>query len=254
MELDQSGKHMSLQSFKETLYDIDVPLTSFARGLGPSFGKLPRELRDPIYSDLIASGHPQFMSVSRVMNAEGMDLIYKKGVFKMGFDLDVSTQELVFREFTLPTANIVDKIQDLRVRIRSGRKFLPKDMQVYAKAFSRLRMFGDSPVTHGTCTIVFDLAPCCTSKLFQDIARSIEGLTNFDTVVMRMDSDSRATKSMPEDKRRAWIKSRADNCTRLLQAGFKTHLGQGDVELDIDGLRVIFHPRKAQQSNAVGEM
>ena len=140
------------------------------------------------------------------MNAEGMDLIYKKGVFRMGFDLDVSNQELVFRKFTLPTANIVDKIQDLRVRIRSRRKFLPTDLQVYAKAFSRLRMFGDSPVTHETCTIVFDFAPNCTSMLFEGIARSIEGLTNFDTVVMRMDSDLRATNSIPEDKRRAWIK------------------------------------------------
>ena len=253
MELDQSGKHMSLQNFKKTLYDIDVPLTNFARGLGPSFGKLPRELRDPIYSDLIASGHPQFMSVSRVMNAEGMDLIYKKGVFRMGFDLDVANQEFVFRKFTLPTANIVDKIQDLRVRIRSGPTFLPKDLQVYAKAFSRLRMFGDSPVTHGTCTIVFEFAPGCTTKLFEGIARSIEGLTNFDTVVMRMDSDSRATKSMPEHKRRARVKARADLCARILKVGIKTHLGQGDVELDIDGLRVIFRPRKAQQTNAVGE-
>lgn len=254
MELDQSGKHMSLQSFKKTLYDIDVPLTNFARGLGPSFGKLPRELRDPIYSDLIASGHPQFMSVSRVMNAEGYDLIYKKGVFRMGFDFDVSNQEFVFRKFTLPTANIVDKIQDLRVRIRSGLKFLPSDLQVYAKAFSHLRMFGDSPVTHGTCTIVFDLGPGCTSKLFEGIARSIEGLTNFDTVVMRMDTRLRAINAIPEDKRRAWVKSRADRCTRILQAGIKTHLGQGDVEHDINGLRVIFHPRKAQQTKAVGEM
>ena len=254
MEPDQSEKHMSLQSFNKNLYDIDVPLTNFARGLGPSFGKLPRELRDPIFSDLIASGHPQFMSVSRVMNAEGMDLIYKEGVFRMRFDLDASNQELVFRKFTLPTANVVDKIQHLRVRIRSGRKSLPLDLQVYAKAFSRLRMFRDSPLTHGSCTIVFDIAPCCTSKLFLGIARSIEGLTNFDTVVMRMDFDARATISTPEDKRRALILSMRDRCFTGIQADFKTHLGKGDMEFDSDGLRVIFHPRKAQQTNAVGEM
>ena len=253
MEPDQSEKHTSLQSFNKTLYGIDVPLTTLARGLGPSFGKLPRELRDPIFSDLIASGHPQFMSVSRVMNAEGMDWIYKKGVFRVRFDLDASNQELVFRKFTLPTADVVDKIQHLRVRIRSRRKPLPLDLQVYAKAFSHLRMFRDSPLTHGSCTIVFDIAPCCTSKLFLGIARSI-GLTNFDTVVMRMDFDSRATISIPEDKRRALIVSMRDRCFTGIQADFKTDLGKGDMEFDSDGLRVIFHPRKAQPTNAVGEM
>ena len=49
---------------REDLHVIDVPIISFASGLGPYLGKLPRELRDQIFSNIIASGHPQFMGVS----------------------------------------------------------------------------------------------------------------------------------------------------------------------------------------------
>ena len=51
--------------------------------LGALLLRLPQEIRDMILSPLLASGHPQFLRVSKAMNAQGMSLISKHGIYRI---------------------------------------------------------------------------------------------------------------------------------------------------------------------------
>ena len=181
------------------------------------------------------------------MNAEGKALTYKKGVFKIKFDLVPLKQDLSVRKrkSPLPTANIVDKLQNLNIQIRMKGNPLVLDTQRYARDFSCLRTFRDSPLPLGNCTIVCDISPFRASVLLFAFARALEGLVKFDTVVMRMTFDLYAITWVPKDRRTELIASTRNGCFAKMQARFEPHLGKGAMDSDSDGLRVIYHPRGA---------
>lgn len=70
-------------------YIIEPKNISTPNELGPFFNKLPKKLRDMVFRDCLASGHPQFMVSSRAMRMEGLGQIFKEGVFRRNFGIMV---------------------------------------------------------------------------------------------------------------------------------------------------------------------
>ena len=65
----------------ESTSELDtVDLTT---SLGTLLLKLPQEIRDMILQSLLASGHPQFLRVSKALNAQGMSLIARYGIYRI---------------------------------------------------------------------------------------------------------------------------------------------------------------------------
>ncbi len=78
---------------------------------GPYFYKLPRELRDPVFSHLLASGNPAFMRTSSALEWEGKILIAKHGVCRLnlGYKNRTNCQP--------PSQEILAGIQNLDIRV-----------------------------------------------------------------------------------------------------------------------------------------
>lgn len=227
---------------------IDDPLANYKKGLGPFFLKLPRELRDMIYSDLITSGHPHFMRVSRAMNADGMAWIFKEGIYRVNFNINQFREELVCYNCPPPTSKIMDNIQNLNIRIRwchgNPESHLPRIL----KAFSWLERFKDSPSTRLKCTVAVEVYPHFNTMLLSTIAGSMTELKWFDTVAfcIRDDPDYRGfiKAYFSQD---LIMEARGADYTEM-EAHLKPHLGNGEMSLDGDGPILVFRPRKAQQN------
>ncbi|CAD6568613.1 MAG: hypothetical protein ASARMPRED_001880 [Alectoria sarmentosa] len=285
MESDQSGKHVSLHAFKGDLelmvtkrqeetgaaisfdckslmgfiessmpqrksYVVEVPLVDYAGGLGPFFAKLPRELRDQIISDLLASGYPQFMSVSRAMNIEGKALIYKKGVYSMNFGHDVSKQDLGLGNANcpIPAQEVADSIQNISLAfdIRGLQSSGVLEPTVCANAAQHLDMVMGARAPRGTCRVFFEIYPVDDPTILWDINSYLRGLIGFDTVVLRIGVDMTYFPTSPHrliPKRFKWFENVAFGIARVY---LQFYLGKGEMGSDNDGKRLIFHPRRAR--------
>lgn len=274
MEPGRSEKQMALQTFKKDLnptgasvsllresnmrwnesslpledsYIMDHPLANYKGDLGPFFLKIPRELRDQIYSDLITSGHPQFMGVSRAMNAEGMALIFKEGIYRINFHINKFREETDFHNCPQPTSKIGDNIQNLNIRIRWSHGNSNSDLPRITKAFSWLQTFKDSPSTRGKCTVAVEVYPYFTTMLLSTIANSIKELKSFDTVAFCIKDDPDYRGMIKAYFSPDLIMMARDTDYSEMEALLKPHLGNGEMSLDGNRPTLVFRPLKAQQ-------
>ena len=84
-------------------------------GLGPYLFKLPPELRDQIFTQLLASGYPTFMRTSRAMKKEREMWIAKEGIYRMNL--------ACFYGINChgPSQEVLDKIQNVSIRVKGPR-------------------------------------------------------------------------------------------------------------------------------------
>ena len=64
-------------------YLVEPNPINVAAGLGPMFRKLPREIRDMIFGEMLALGQPQFLRASRIMHQEGASRISKHSIYRV---------------------------------------------------------------------------------------------------------------------------------------------------------------------------
>ena len=79
-----------------------------AKSLGTLLLKLPQEIRDMILTPLLTSGHPQFLRASKTMNAQGMSLISKHGIYRI--NIGFGKRKTNCPELTQPLADTVHNI------------------------------------------------------------------------------------------------------------------------------------------------
>ncbi len=245
MESDQSRKHTSFRALKGDLNDrLAMPLPNYARSLGPFFSKLPREIRDKIFSELITSGNARFMSASRAMHSEGKDLIHKKGVFRINYGYSGMKRNVSSR-----TKKIADQIQNLL--IRANMKEIDHGRYQDHKAFFRpLAPIMDSALPRGICSVYIETEVSVDHQIQYNFLWALRALTEFDTVVLRVETDptkgyKRAecpdqTLSTGELERAADF---GDGFLDLAQGELELFLGKCFRGSDGDGLCLIFHPR-----------
>ena len=231
---------------QENHHAVEVPSFDYAGGLGPYFSTLPRELRDQIFSNLLASGYPQFTRVSRAMNVEGMALVYKKGVYRinLGYDICEHRPGLLTENCTGPIRKAADNIRTLSIKVEI------KDFTSYRSRhvgeFQHVDTFMGFSLKRRSCNI----RRCCNqyarrySGIFLwNMILIARGLMEYETVVLHIDTD-KFLDFEPEQMMKGEIE-RIFTFRCVSKRHLEPFLGEEIVRSDKDGLRLVFHPRKA---------
>ena len=117
--------------------------------LGALLLRLPQEIRDMILSPLLASGHPQFLRVSKAMNAQGMSLISKHGIYRI--NIGFGRRKTNCPQLTQSLADTVRNIHfcvDMRSYPSQHLEGLPekKTLEMFTRKGSRRK----------SCTVTFE--------------------------------------------------------------------------------------------------
>ena len=99
-----SSSHLGHQVITATSMS-DSNTVDVTTDLGTLLLRLPQEIRDMILSSLLASGHPQFLRVSKAMNAQGMSLISQYGIYRI--NIGFGRRKTNCPQLTQPLADMV---------------------------------------------------------------------------------------------------------------------------------------------------
>lgn len=199
-------------------------------GLG-TLQKLPRELRDMIYSYAIANGTMALLRASKQTNYEVSELIFQKGIHRMALDSNKDDRNPPLKR--TPTK----KIQNLQIRvswpIRDLDQRLPK-----------LERFLGSAIQRKECAVIIGCDPFedCFDG-FKEL-NDLSGLTGFGRVSLELDlqwSGEPWPDTMKESKKNELIETitaALDFQKECLEAG----LGTARVLVGKNSL--VFYPRK----------
>ncbi|KAL9071184.1 MAG: hypothetical protein Q9161_004361 [Pseudevernia consocians] len=231
------------QRMPQDVYIVQPKSINIPAGLGPYLYKLPRELRDQIFSHLLASGYPDFMRTSRAMKQEGKSRIFKEGVYRMniGFDNGINCQK--------PSQEIMATIQNVDIRIDNS---TPDSNPDDHTELEFLDLFAGPAPHRKTCHVSFAFhGKGHVVVVGNELLNRLGRLRGFEKVVLR-----------------TWVKwtggatilALCNNGrdhpfeVRVRYCGFKTawahlvpHLGETEMISDKDGWIMVFYPRKVQQ-------
>lgn len=233
---------------QEDQYAVQVSVFDYAGGLGPYFSKLPRELRDQIFSDLLTAGYPQLMGVSRAMNIEGMALVYEKGVYRvnLGYGVNIHRPGFLKKNCTGPIKKVAEKIRSLSIKVKVKDFSSPRSQD--EGWLQRVEEFMGFPLMQGTC----DIPRCCntyaksTFGLFLwNLVLISRGLTEFETVFLHIDTD-KFLDCEPEPTMR-WEAERILTFRCSSKKYLEPFLWKEIVRSDKDGVQLVFHPRKVRE-------
>ena len=239
----------------ETPFTVEPTSVDMQKGKGPMLSKLPGEILNIIYSDLLSSGHPQFLRASKALHIEGTALVAEKGVYRMSYGHNKINN-------SLSSQRIVDSIRNIDIAAdlsHSGGSgwLVPGIPQIWL-----LQAFGEPGLVRGQCNVSFKVHSHNPALWVADISSALRLLLDFETVVVRADinwpePDSVANHPFGSMRGRAsttWFKQCKD--VRAPWSDFKCQvffdylrldwtLGMGRLEHDEDDIRLVFHPRKA---------
>ena len=228
---------------QEDRHGVEVPTLNHAGGLGPYISKLPRELRDQIFSGLLTSGHPQFTSVSRAMNFEGMALVYQKGVYRVNLGFDVNRHRPVFLEenCTSPIEKVADKIRSLSIKVTV--KDFSSSIGRNTGQFRDVDTLMGFPLRQGHCSI----SGCCNTYaksvfgiFLWNMVLIARGFVEYETVVLHIDTN----KFLDYHD---WEAQRILTFRCSSKKYLEPFLGKEIVRSDKDGLELVFHPREVRR-------
>lgn len=215
----------------ETSYAGEPSSIDTQGGLGPFLLKLPGEIRNMVYSDLLSSGHPQFLRTSKAIYIEGSGLIQEKGIYRMNFGFPNSINR------SLPSQRVVDTIRHLDIRANvSDIGRTPFMIQDFPDIWL-LQAFGGPRIGRDVCNVSFESYPSINRICVTRVCRSLRLLSGFERVVVRVKIDSRNPVH--------WSDYKFHSVYGLIRAELEQVLGKPYFGQDEDGLCMNFHPRKA---------
>lgn len=255
---------------RETPYYVaePSPIDLHHRGLGPLLSKLPAELRNIIYADLLSSGHPQFLRASKATHAEGSGLVAEHGRYRMRFGFPSTTNH------PLPSQRVVDAIRNLDIRADASEIGRLPLTQKEIPDLWLLQAFGGSGIVRGQCDVGFEVHPFTSNICVHRICRCLRLLSDFETVVVRVEIGGRdpvsATRKGPAKFSRGcvgavwavaprdspppvyWSESHLEYIYGWVRKELVWFLGKGHLGRDEVGLRLVFHPREALEGVGKG--
>ena len=212
----------------------------------PLLYRLPTELRLMIFRDCIASGHPQFMQASRILQHEGQVLISKEGTYRMHlrYSKDDNGQR--------PSREVAQMIQNVHVIVDTTEL---TDDRTYFEAntvplgWDRLR-FAASPDLRGQCHIHLKVG-CVLIALYNDqILSLLCHLHGFERVVLRIEANGTKQHTGPF----SWMCTGPNEkvALKLISELLEKCLGEAEVVEGRDGFLATFYPRKYVEAVAEG--
>lgn len=223
---------------------IDIPA-----GLGPYLYKLPRELRDQIFSHLLASGHPNFMRTSKLMEQQGRAWVAKEGICRinLGYCNGINCQK--------PSQQIAATIQNVNIRINNS-DIATSSLDEYPE-LSLLDIFAGPTPHRKTCNVSFDFYENRYFTVGHVVLSRLQHLRGFEKVVLRiwMNWTGGITIENPSENFLAKIPFKVNLRYRAFERArifLEPHLGQADLRSDKDGWYMVFYPRRAQEKPRCG--
>lgn len=170
------------QQVTQNGYVVESNPINFVAGLGPLFCKTPREIRDMIFGKLLASGHPQFLRASMIMNQEGTSLISKHGVYRIniGFGSIANCPKI--------TQQGADNVQNLHLRVHM------MHYESFSLVFGRypegdiLKMFNNSNIARSSCSVCFEGRNSNNDLIALDVISCLLSFKGFEEVSLSIDS------------------------------------------------------------------
>ena len=210
--------------------------------LGPFFYKLPRELRDQIFSDLLVSGCPQFMCTSRAMEQEGKSMIAQKGVFRM----NVGSHDGINYK---PSQDMVDNLQNVDITIRTSIP-LVSDLVEHPE-IQLLDLLARHAPHRKTCNVYIEIhasgSTMVTNTVIHRVILRLRRLIEFEKVILRIGIKWTSATAFIKPSEgcldtfdfQRWYSS-LQQTARFLQL----YLGKPDIRSDEDGWSMVFNPHK----------
>ena len=231
-------------------------------GLGRTLSQLPGEIRNIIYSYLLSTGHLHFLRASKALYVEGSGLMAEKGVYRVSFGSPTRINYL------LPSQRIVDKIRNLDIctdlSYFGERGWLADGPQ------NRwlLEAFGEPGRPRGQCSVTLEVYSSTDRRLLAAFCRRLRIFSDFETVIVRAEvhwfepdsSTGCPLGSLMGEAKEAWMEQcetatvpwSVFRCRYVYDlddlVGLRRYFGEGLLKgQDESSLRMIFHPRKAQE-------
>lgn len=215
-------------------------------GLGPYFYKLPRELRDQIFSYLLVSGYPGLMRTSRAMEQEGKTWIAKTGIFRVNVG---SCNGINYN----PSPETVDRIQNVNIAIKNT--ITPYSSLDQHPELKILDLFAGSTPHRKTCNVSIEFYATGPTLVSDKVLVRLQCLTGFEKVILRIGIKWTSVTNLikPSDscldtshELKSWY-SDFEMTGKCLQQ----YLGKTGIKSDKDGWCMVFYPRKAAEEGTI---
>ncbi len=207
-------------------YDPTKPCYLFA---------IPRELRDMILGDVIASGHPKILRTSRKLHEEGTELLYKRGICRLNMDFTNYTAKFSLQK---PIATL---IQNVNIEIEPTRQM---DDRVWNQKVEIFRKFSGSSVSRKDCRVVLLFAYFKNSlnkvPYFKLWMHMLQTLIGFSRITLEVRFRGRMSVSKEEIWPR-WQMGMMEKAAQILRCAFGSCTWRDTV--DSDRIYLEFHPR-----------
>ena len=228
-----------LENFKEQMtqdqYILEPKSMQIALGLG-NLLKLPREVRDLIYSYAIVNGTTALIRASKQTKEEAGKLIFQKGIYRLslGFNEDDQNPRL--------SRTLAKKIQNLQVRVNSSDLFI----RGLEQHLPKLQKFDGLATARQGCVVMIVCDPFENNMEAYQVLHEIKNLTGFKLVVMELDLQWYGepwpdTVAGFEDER---IRARINGALNYQIKVLEPSLGTARVLVDKQRYRLAFNPRK----------
>lgn len=216
-------------------YTLEPKAFQVARGLG-NLQKLPRELRDKIYSHAIANGTTAIARASKQTKAEVSKLIFKTGIYRLslGFNEDDLNPRL--------SRTLAKKIQNVKIRVNSRAPFI----RGLAPHMPKLHKFDGPFVQRRECAVMIECDPFAGNLEAWQVVPALTDFVGFERVVLELDLDwyGDAWPDTVEEFENDRIKARINGALSYQKEKLEPSLGDARVCLDEGRYRLVFHPRK----------
>ena len=216
-----------------------------SQGLG-QFNTLPRELRDIIFAECLASGYPQFLACSRAMREEGLSQIWEKGVYRMNFGIgvrmNVFCSAATATEYLQPERQIAEKIQHLRIRSKGS--IFGSPVKWSGMDFDALRQFGGSDVRRQSYTVLLEVEYDESHDLGVEVVRALEALVGFERLDFRVATSMKGWPGYAPVANGTYIPIHPSNTHKHFLGSLQRSLGHPSVGRDEEGYYARFHPRQ----------
>lgn len=199
------------------------------------FSKLPREIRDMIFEEMLASGQPQFLRTSKIMNQEGADMIPKHGVLRIniGFGAMISHPTI--------TQKVADTVQNLRLRVNMT-DYISFALGRYPeRAFPKmLKMFSNPKISRKSCNVFFEGRSASHRLIALEVVYSLKLLKEFEEVTLSIDASSFGGGKETNQNRHVSLD--------IAYFELEQHLGAAYRVKEKVGPQLVFYPRGSGQA------
>lgn len=229
------------QRLPQNEFTVRPTQSKIPAGFGPYFYKLPRELRDQIFSHLLVFDYLSLMCTSRAMKQEGTPWIVEEGIYRINVGFRKKTN------CPKPSQEMLATIQNVDIRI--SHTIRPTSTLQEFPELQFLNLFAGSAPHRRMCTVFFEPDAIGYATIGHKILLRLGRFKGFEKVRLLIGMTS-ADSYKVADRSDDWLDSTVqaqywglDWARECLEPS----LGKADLRSDEDSWIMTFYPCKSQE-------